>query len=280
MVEQPGANIDPRTVEGFGEEWAAFDQRALRDEELEALFASYFAIFPFDELPPRAEGFDLGCGSGRWARLVAPKVGRLHCIDPSPKALEVARRSLADCRGADLHCAPVSDIPLVDGSQDFGYALGVLHHVPDPEAGLASCVRKLKPGAPFLLYLYYALDNRPRWYRALWSLSDILRRRISKLPFPVRLRLSSVIAAIAYYPLARAARLADRHGVDVEGIPLSAYRNLSFYTMRTDALDRFGTRLERRFSRGEIEAMMRRSGLGEIVFSDRSPFWIACGRKS
>ena len=280
MVEQPGANIDPRTVEGFGEEWAAFDQRALRDEELEALFASYFSIFPFDELPPRAEGFDLGCGSGRWARLVAPKVGRLHCIDPSAKALEVARRRLAECRGADLHCAPVDDIPLADGSQDFGYALGVLHHVPDPEAGLASCVRKLKPGAPFLLYLYYALDNRPRWYRALWSLSDILRRRISKLPFPVRLRLSSAIAAIAYYPLARAARLAERHGVDVEGIPLSAYRNLSFYTMRTDALDRFGTRLERRFSRGEIEAMMRRSGLGEIIFSDRSPFWLACGRKS
>lgn len=28
-------------------------------------------------------GFDLGCGSGRWAFFVAPKVAKLHCIDRS-----------------------------------------------------------------------------------------------------------------------------------------------------------------------------------------------------
>ncbi len=36
----------------------------------------------------------MGCGSGRWARWVAPKVGRLHCIDPSI-AIDVARKNLA-----------------------------------------------------------------------------------------------------------------------------------------------------------------------------------------
>jgi hypothetical protein len=44
---------------------------------------------------------------------------------------------------------------------DFGYSLGVLHHLPDPRAGLAACVTKLKPGAPMLVYIYYAFDNRP-----------------------------------------------------------------------------------------------------------------------
>jgi methylase of polypeptide subunit release factors len=34
----------------------------------------------------------MGCGSGRWARFVAPHVGRLHCIDPS-SALAVARQT-------------------------------------------------------------------------------------------------------------------------------------------------------------------------------------------
>lgn len=273
-------NMDPKTVEGFGDEWSAFDQRRLSGGELKELFATYFSIFSFEDLPSHAEGFDLGCGSGRWAGLVAPRVGRLHCIDPSSKALAVARIALAGHVNVDFHLAGVDEIPLPDFSQDFGYSLGVLHHIPDTEAGLASCVRKLKPGAPFLLYLYYSLDNRPAAYRALWRASDLLRRGISKLPFPARLGVANVIAAAAYYPLARTARFAERRGRDVHVYPLSAYRECSFFTMRTDALDRFGTRLEHRFSRAEIEAMMRRCGLRDIVFSERTPFWVACGRKA
>jgi methylase of polypeptide subunit release factors len=87
-------NIDARTVVGFGEEWVAFDQTALDPAEQQRLFDAYFSIFPFQELPDGAEGFDLGCGSGRWATIVAGRVGTLHCIDPSKEALGVARRRL------------------------------------------------------------------------------------------------------------------------------------------------------------------------------------------
>ena len=51
-------NIDPAVVSGFGDEWARFDQRVLPQAELQRAFDSYFAIFPWAELPPRAEGFD------------------------------------------------------------------------------------------------------------------------------------------------------------------------------------------------------------------------------
>jgi len=50
--------------------------------------------------------------------------------------------------------------------------------------------------------------------------------------------------------------------------------------MRTDALDRFGTRLEQRFTRDEIERMMQASGLEDIQFRDGPPFWVACGSKA
>ena len=59
------SNIDPKTVEGFGEEWAAYSQDKLGRDEQQRMFDLYFEIFPFDELPEGAEGFDLGCGSGR-----------------------------------------------------------------------------------------------------------------------------------------------------------------------------------------------------------------------
>jgi ubiquinone/menaquinone biosynthesis C-methylase UbiE len=273
------SNIDPATVEGFGREWSAFDQGALPDGERQQLFDRYFAIFPFDRLPANAEGFDLGCGSGRWAALVAPRVGLLHCIDPAEAALDVARNRLSGLDNVQFHNASADAIPLPDGSQDFGYSLGVLHHVPDTARALGDCVRKLKAGAPFLLYLYYALDGRPAWFRALWRASDLGRRGVARLPFSLRKGVTTVAAAVVYWPLARVARAAEKAGRDVSNWPLSAYRSLSFYTMRTDALDRFGTRLEQRFTRSEIERMMLAAGLKDIRFSDREPYWVACGIK-
>lgn len=273
------ANIDNEVVAGFGDEWSRFDQSELSPDELERLFDNYFSIFPWDKLPADAVGFDLGCGSGRWARLVAPRVGKLYLFDPSPDALAVARRALAGADNCEFALAGADNMPLDDESCDFGYSLGVLHHIPDTEAGLRSCVARLRPGAPFLVYLYYNFDNRPAWFRTLWKISDGVRKMICRLPHGPRYAISQVLAAIVYLPLARTALIAENLGADVGTFPLSQYRHNSFYVMRNDALDRFGTRLEKRFSRAEIEAMMKRCGLEDITFSTTS-FWTAIGYKT
>lgn len=273
-------NIDPKTVDGFGEEWAAFDQTDLPPEEQRRIFDDYFSIFPFSDLPANAEGFDLGCGSGRWADLMAERVGRLHCIDPSDKALGVARRRLDARRNVTFHHAGVDGIPLADASQDFGYSLGVLHHIPDTEAALRDCVAKLKRGAPFLVYLYYSFDNKPAWFRGIWTLSDQVRKVIARLPFGARKACTTALAATVYWPMTRAALVAERPGANVDNLPLAPNCHYSFYTMRTDALDCFGTRLEQRFSRADIDGMMERSGLTDIRFREGVPLWVACGRKA
>ena len=273
-------NIDEATVLGFGEEWASFTQEELGAAEQRRLFEQYFSIFPFGQLPPGAEGFDLGCGTGRWAELAAARVGHLHCIDPATKALAVARERLKDVANVTLHECGVDDIPFADNSQDFGYSLGVLHHIPDTEAAMATCVRKLKPGAPFLVYIYYAFDNRPGWYRALWRASELGRGAISRMPFAAKKAVTSAIATFVYWPLARTASVLESAGANVRNVPLAEYRHHSFYTMRTDALDRFGTRLEQRFSKDEIHGMMRRCGLEDVSFREGPPYWVACGRKA
>jgi len=273
-------NVDPSVVAGFGDEWTRFDQSALSAEELETLARAYFAIFPWDCLPRDAVGLDLGCGSGRWAKYVAPRVGWLHCVDASAAALDVARRNLAGLRNVTFHHASVDDLPLADASLDFAYSLGVLHHVPSPADGVASIAAKLKPGAPLLLYLYYAFDNRPGWFRLVWRASDAFRLLISRAPHLLRYAGSQVLAALVYWPLARTARVLDRAGLSVDAFPLAAYRDRSFYVMRTDALDRFGTRLEQRFTRAEIAAIMRGAGLTDVRFSPGGPFWCAVGTRA
>ena len=94
---------------------------------------------------------------------------------------------------------------LPPNSQDFGYSLGVLHHVPDTTAAIRSCADLLKPGAPLLLYLYYAFDNRPRWFRLLWRLSNAARLLIRRLPPRPKQLLTDLIALTVYWPLSRLA---------------------------------------------------------------------------
>jgi SAM-dependent methyltransferase len=275
----PRANLVASVVEGFGDEWTRFDQSGVSDRELATIFSRYFSMFPWEDLPPHAEGFDMGCGSGRWAAFVASRVGRLHLIDASEDALAVARRKLANFANVTFALASVAESPLPDNSQDFGYSLGVLHHIPDTSAGLRTCVEKLKPGAPFLLYLYYRFDNRSPWFRVVWQASDILRRVISRLPHGPRYAASQTIAALVYWPLARLALTLERLGVSPNALPLSYYRDKSYYTMRTDALDRFGTQLEKRFTREEIASLMRSAGLVEVKFREAEPYWCAIGWK-
>lgn len=271
-------NLDEDTVNSFGDEWSRFSQVELSTAEAQGIFDEYFAVFPWDLLPENAIGFDMGCGSGRWAKLIAPRVGHLHCIDPS-SALSVAKEALSSAANVTFHQASVDDCPLLANSQDFGYSLGVLHHVPDTANAIRACVALLKPGAPFQVYLYYAFDNRSPLFKFIWRCSDMMRQAICKLSPTSKHLVTNILAALVYYPLARFSLLAERLGVAVASIPLSYYRSRSFYTMRTDSRDRFGTPLEQRFTRKEISEMMGAAGLRDVRFSERAPYWCAVGIK-
>ena len=271
-------NQDKNTVEGFGDEWSRFDQSDLPEDEQKLLFDEYFSVFPWENISKESVGFDLGCGSGRWAKSVAPKVKKLICIDPS-SALDIAKKNLSNFDNCEFQSTTVDDISIDNNSMDFGYSLGVLHHVPNTEMGIKQCVEKLKKGAPLLLYLYYRFDNRPFWFRFIWSISDLFRKIISKMPYGLRYIFSQIIAVVIYFPLARTSFYMEKLNLNVSNFPLSSYKNLSFYTMRTDALDRFGTRLEQRFTRDEIKIMMENAGLENIKFSNSKPYWVAVGYK-
>ena len=273
------ANMDVNVVRGFGSEWGRFDQSSLSVADQAETFKGYFHIFPWDILPPGSIGADIGCGSGRWASLVAPRVGHLRLVDPSGDALAVARQNLSNVANVSFYQASVDDMPFERGSMDFAYSLGVLHHVPDTAEAIHSIAHVLKFGAPFLIYLYYAFDLRPGWFRSIWRISDMLRKFISRLPERLKNFICEGIALLVYLPLSRSALLLERFGVLPDSWPLSYYRNREYYVMRTDALDRFGTRLEQRFTKQQIYEMMQVAGFQDIRFSEGPPYWVAVGTK-
>ena len=271
--------IIKKVVKDFGNEWKRFDQSTLKKSELRNMFDQYFNIFPLTELNKSLVGFDLGCGSGRWAKFIAPKVKKLNCIDPSFDAINVAKKNLANLKNVTYINSEVNSKILVNNSQDFGYCLGVLHHIPDTLNGIKICSKLLKKNAPFLIYLYYKFDNRNFLFKSLWKISDFLRLLICFLPFNIKKLFTDFFALLIYYPLAKLSYVIDKFGIKTSSMPLSFYKNKSFYTMRTDSLDRFGTKLEKRFTKSEIENLLSMSGFKDIKFSEKAPFWVATCRK-
>ena len=270
--------IKKKITEDFGNEWETYNYSKISYKKIKNAYKQYFNIFPTNKLK-NSEGFDMGCGTGRWARILAKKVKKLNCIDGSQKALSVAKTNLKNYKNINFINSLIKHDILKKNSQDFGYCLGVLHHTPDPLYGLKVCHRILKKNAPFLLYLYYNFENKPAWFKFIWKLSNFFRNIISKFPFVIKKKVTFLIALFIYFPLAKISFYFEKIGINTDNFPLSDYRNKNFYIMSTDALDRFGTKLEKRFSKKEITTMLQIVGFYKIKFSPRTPYWVAIAYK-
>lgn len=264
-------------VSRFDREWARFGD--VGTDEQSKIFDMYFDIAPRGALGAGSVVLDAGCGAGRWSVQVASRGSHVVGLDAG-RSVELAYRN---SRPWAIQCVQgdVTELPFASASFDFVYSLGVLHHVEASEQAAAELVRVVRPGGHCLLYLYYALDNRGPLFRGTYRLVDLVRRVLSRSPQAVVRPISNVIAALVYLPLARTSRLLRRAGFRrVSGaLPLSLYADRSFRTMQNDSLDRFGTRLEKRFSRTDVARLMERAGLEEVRVADSAPFWHAVGRR-
>jgi SAM-dependent methyltransferase len=278
FVPDGAANRDASTVKAFGEEWARFSQ--FDEGDLATVGAEYFDLVGPDIVGPESLVLDIGCGTGRWSRHLAPRVKHVDAVDPSD-AVFVAARLTASCGNVRVTHAGFDDLPFPPAAFDFVFSLGVAHHVPDTARAIRDAARMVKPGGYLLLYLYYALDGRAWWYKALFKASDAVRRVISRLPKGLRFAVCDGLAAAVCLPLVLFARFvrAIAPGTGWRLLPLGYYVDKSFHILRNDTLDRFGTPLEKRFRREEIAEMLMHAGLSDIVFSDRPPFWHVVARR-
>ena len=266
-------NIDQATVHSFGEEWEKFN--AFSEEEIKIAGDQYFDIINFSELADDAVVLDLGCGSGRWTKYMFDKVGFIDAVDPSDAIYQAAQR-YHDLKNVRFTRASVNGLPFADESFDFIISLGVLHHVPDTRKALEALLKKLKPGGQALIYLYYALDNRGFLYKFIFLLSTLLRRVIAAMPGPLKFLFCDLIAIIIYLPFvltSRAVKALFPKKKWYSKIPLAYYCDKSWNIIRNDALDRFGTPLEQRFSKKQIINIVDSCGDFDIIFSDGMPYW-------
>ena len=276
-------NLDQQVIDSFGHEWSAFDySESETDDALDSQFLAYCTPIDLTQFNSKSSvAADFGAGSGRWASRLLPHFSLVYALEPSDGANKVLKNKFSKESRMTILQETVGANSIPSGSLDLAMSLGVLHHIPDTGLAIKDVASKIKGGGVFLCYLYYKLENKPLYYRGLFWTSNSLRWVISRLPYAMRRLISKIIAGAVYLPLARTSKLLGNKGKDVSNFPLHHYADMPFVMLQNDALDRFGTRLEQRFSKKEIIEMLGKAGfdLSTLKFSDMEPFWTFAVKK-
>ena len=158
-----------QTISSFGNEWSNFTHNDLSSSETAS--NEYFDIFPLSKMQKEWVVADVGCGTGRWARRIAPKVKLLFGVDPSD-ALNVFINNTINHSNIIPVKAYAENLPFQDSSLDLVISYGVLHHIKQTENSIIEINRSLKQKGVFLFYFYYNLENRSYLYKLLFKISN------------------------------------------------------------------------------------------------------------
>jgi len=257
--------------ESVGHEWSSFEQM-LHEHELE--FEQYFDLVDLTSLKEKRV-CDLGCGNGRWSYQLKDCCRELILVDFSD-AIFTARKNLKESDNCLFFMGDLKDLPFKDDFVDFLLCLGVLHHLPTP---CLDELKGLKRFAPqLLIYLYYALENRPFYFRFLLSLVTIIRKHLCKIHSArLKLFLSRFGVLVLYLPFILLGYLLKPLNLN-KHVPLyEFYQGKSIKRIEQDVYDRFFTSVEQRVTVEDILEL--KSTFNDIVISDKLPYWhFMCNR--
>lgn len=111
-------------------------------------------IFPYERFRGKAV-LEIGCGMGAMASFWARQGAKVTAVDLNPTSIEQTRRrfELLGLQG-QIQTEDARNLSFRDGSFDYVYSWGVLHHSPTIENSIRELFRVLKPGGQFGVMLY------------------------------------------------------------------------------------------------------------------------------
>lgn len=193
-----------RTTRGFARNWNAYREAILADEGLNRrLLEAWVAPLDLTRLRGRLL-LDVGCGMGRWMRAaLAHGPAAVVGVDYSQVA-HTAWEVVREAPNAHVIRADLFRLPLRP-CFDLAWAIGVLHHTPDPDAAFGALASRLDPAGVALAWVYGAEGNGwiTRWVTPL-------RERVSsRLPHPLLAGLTHALSPAVWAAARVAARLPE-----------------------------------------------------------------------
>ena len=139
---------------------------------------------------------DIGCGTGRYDRLLFDHVGEglfLHCVDASEYMLEELKSYLGEQYDGryDVAVGQADGLPLLDESMDVVLTFNAVHHFP-LRVFLKETLRVMRSGSLLLIYTRFRNQNaRSIWGRCFPRFaekedrlyeSDIMHKAVTSVP--------------------------------------------------------------------------------------------------
>ena len=156
----PGLSaVTERVSAAFGWQWQEFVELY---DQYEAQFLDWIHPVQPDFFKDKVV-LDAGCGNGRHA-FYAARYGAREVVGMDlSDAVETAYANVGKLPNAHVIQGDIYHPPFArtetGGPFDFIYSIGVLHHLPDPEAGFHSLVRFLRPGGAIFAWVYGRENN-------------------------------------------------------------------------------------------------------------------------
>lgn len=139
----------------------AYDKYGTRNPVARRLVAGFrSALWELVDLAGPSSLLDVGCGEGTITAELAERVpGRVLAVDLPDPRLEAGWRTRAR-PNLDYAVADAAALPAAGGQFDAASAIGVLEHLPDPDAALAEMRRAARR------WLIVSVPREPLWRAA------------------------------------------------------------------------------------------------------------------
>lgn len=265
-----------RTQRSFGFQWTRF---AGMYPVFEANFLNYVTPLTPASFRNRLV-LDAGCGFGRHLFYAATYGAEAIGVDLSA-AVESAHRNTAHLPGAHVVQADLNRLPFRRGTFDLVYSIGVLHHLPAPEATFANLVRYLSPGGTVAVWVYSSTR------RGINAILEAVRRLTTRLPLTLLLALSRFAGVVDWACFIGPYRLASRWAPTrsfVERLVwprIKLYAAYPFEVCVADWFDRLSAPIRFYYNGEQLSGWCRNQALEEVRISPTGRYgWRACGRVS
>lgn len=191
-------------------------------------------------------GLDAGCGFGRHIRMAAEAGAEMIGIDLS-EAVRAAYANTKHLPNVHIVQGDIYNPPFRPGTFDFIYSLGVLHHLPDPQAGFDSLSRLLRRNQEIFIWCY---DNEKPSKNALY---EVIRKWTTKLSFRSLYFLTLIAARTINLVFNYPATLLRRLGIRSMKVPYDYYCKYPARVLHADLFDVFSVPSTRYYDLRELE---------------------------
>ena len=258
-----------QTIKDFGEQWLKYSDNEGYYGSLE-LFEDIISPFLKHNEIKGSKVAEIGSGTGRIVNmLLESDAEHVFAVEPSD-AFEILCRNVL--HPEKVTCLKIKGDQLPPyGDLNYIFAIGVLHHIPDPEPVVEAAFKALRPEGKFLVWLYGKEGN------ALYlSLLKPLRIITKHLPHFIL----ATMVAIIYWPMVLYIKLCHRFPLPLQGYMLSVFEKFSTNKRKLVIYDQLNPSYAKYYARSEAKGLLERKGFRNVLVHHRHGYsWTVIGTK-